>query len=360
MQALCNTLSQQGYDSVGMNGVSAALATLEPGGFDLLLTDLMMPHSDGLTLVRAALERDPTIAVVMMTGDGSIDSAVEAMKAGALDYVLKPFKLSTLLPVLERALTLRRLRLDNAALHASVQAHAQELELANRELEAYAFSVSHDLRAPLRSLAGLTQLLAQRLPAPVSPEVNRLLQLIETSSNRSQRLVNDLLRLSRVGRQPLQRALVNMASLAREVIAEMQAEKTLPAAPVEAPHAPQTRFDDAMPNAQADPSLLRQVFVNLLSNAWKFTQGMPEPAIEVGWLATSSAYFVRDNGVGFESGSADKLFMPFSRLEGAQRFEGSGVGLSIVQRIVQRHGGRIWAEAAPGQGACFCFTLPPA
>lgn len=351
MQALCNTLEQQGYETQGASSAQAALDQLAHAHFDLLLTDLMMPVLDGLELARAAQQHDPQIAVVMMTGEGSVAGAVQAMQAGALDYVAKPFKLGTMLPVLERALALRRLRAENTALQERVQAHARELERANAELEAYAYTVSHDLRAPLRSLDGLTQRLAAALPQPASPEVRRLMELIERSARQSQQLVTDLLRLSRVSRQPLQRIRVDMHALARSVIAELRAEHR---------QRPLTISVDAgLPVADADAGLLRQVLVNLLANAWKFSHEQSQPSVEIGWLPYEGggAYFVRDNGVGFDMRNADKLFEPFERLDGARGFEGTGVGLSIAQRIVQRHGGRLWAEAEPGRGACFYFTL---
>ncbi|HSI60549.1 MAG TPA: ATP-binding protein [Ideonella sp.] len=355
MQALCNTLAQQGYRTVGCVGADEALQQLRTDRFDLLLTDLMMPLTDGLALARAALAIDPQMAVVMMTGQGSIATAVEAMQSGVLDYVLKPFKLAAMLPVLERALAIGRLRSENAALHERVRQHALELENANRELEAYAAAVSHDLRAPLRSIDGLTKLLSHKLGGALTQDTRYVLDLIGNCAHRGQRLVEDLLRLSRVSRQPLARSEVDVAELAREVAAELQAESA-------AKPAVAVAVGETWPVAQADPALLRQVFVNLLGNAFKFSQRSPQARVEVCCHTREGecVYCVADNGPGFEMSGAEDLFKPFERLQGAEDFEGSGVGLSIVQRIVQRHGGRIWAEASPGQGARFYFTLAEA
>ncbi|CAN5784146.1 response regulator [soil metagenome] len=351
MEALCNILAQQGYLTSGCTSAEDALKRLRTERFDLLLTDLMMPGTDGLALARAALEADPQMVMVMMTGQGSVATAVEAMQSGVLDYVLKPFKLGAMLPVLERALAIGRLRRDNLALQQRLLERTQELEVANLELEAYAATVSHDLRAPLHGIEGLAQLLAQRLAAHLTPEMQNLFTLLDSRVLRAQRLVDDLLRLSRVARQDLMRSDVDVSKMASEVALELRTGLTAPGMTV--------LVQDDMPHALADPALLRQVFVNLISNAIKFTHRLPRAQVEVGACVEGGApgYFVRDNGPGFDMLLAERLFMPFERLQGAASYEGSGVGLSIVKRIVQRHGGRVRVEAALGQGATFYFTL---
>ena len=351
MQALCNILQQQGYSATGCISAGEAMQQLRTESFDLLLTDLMMPGTDGLALARSALAHDPQMVAVMMTGEGSIASAVEAMQSGVLDYVLKPFKLGTMLPVLERALAIGRLRADNLRLQQRVLQRTRELEVANDELEAYAASVSHDLRAPLRGIDGLAQLLGERLAQVATRETQDLLAMIGTSSRRAQRLVDDLLRLSRIGRQPLQRVVVDLALLAREVAAELAAGAGRDPASIV--------VDGHLGTAAVDLPLLRQVFVNLLGNALKYTREVPRACIEVHREDSDGerVYVVSDNGPGFDMSQAGRLFMPFERLQGTQQHEGNGMGLSIVQRIVLRHGGRVWAHAAPGRGASFCFTL---
>jgi len=350
MQALCDTLRDQGYDVVGCSSGEAGLAEMQKAPFDLLLTDLTMPGMDGITLLRAALQIDPTLVVIMMTGAGTIGSAVEAMQSGALDYILKPFKLSAVLPVLARGLAVRRLRQRNAALEREVREHSAELEATNIELDAFTRSVSHDLRTPLNALIGFSSLLTMKYAPQMEAEPRLWLDQIERAAKRMNQLIDDLLRLSRLGRQALSLEPVDLGSLVRGVVDELIPAQDRQHVQV---------LVGALPPVNADPPLLRQVFANLLSNACKFTRRTTQPTIEVGCSLGSEGqvFFVRDNGAGFDMAHADRLFGAFERLHRAEEFEGSGVGLSIVQRIVQRHGGRIWAESKPGQGATFYFTL---
>jgi signal transduction histidine kinase len=350
MQALCDTLEDQGYITVGFSNGEAALEALRATPFDLLLTDLMMPGIDGITLMRTALRIDPTMVAIIMTGEGTISTAVEAMRSGALDYILKPFKLGAIVPVLTRGLAVRRLQTENAALARRVQEHAVQLEEANRELEAFTRSASHDLRSPLNAVLGFSSLLAAGLgPADPAEQHNWFVQ-IERSAKRMSQLMDDLMRLSRLGREALKLQPVDMAALVNEVIAELHEQQPQRVVTV--------RIGD-LPRELADPGLLRQVFVNLLSNAFKFTRDTPNATIDIDCVEVKgeAAYCVRDNGPGFDMAQAGSLFGAFQRLHKSDAFEGSGVGLSIVQRIVKRHGGRVWAQAAPGQGASFYFTI---
>jgi signal transduction histidine kinase len=352
MKALCHTLSDHGFIVTGFVSAKAALAAIQQQEFDLILTDLMMPEMDGIALLRGALEARPDIVGIIMTGEGTIATAVEAMKTGALDYILKPFKLSVILPVLSRALMVRRLRLQNAELERRVHERTKELEVANRDLESFCHSVSHDLSAPLRHIEGFANLLVENHAAQLSPEAQRLLGFITTSSTRMGQLIHDLLQFSRLGRQQVLKRPLKVTALVQDVLndlAESRAGRNI-----------DIRIGD-LPDCLGDPSLLKQVFVNLLSNAIKFTRRKENAVIEVGHAAKGgeNIYFVKDNGAGFEMSSAKRLFGVFERLHPATEFEGTGVGLSIVERIIQRHGGRIWAEAEIEKGATFFFTLPP-
>jgi signal transduction histidine kinase len=352
MQALCDTLEDHGYQVVGCTHGEAALVALRQGPFDLLLADLMMPDLNGIDLLRAALQVDPMLVGIIMTGEGTIGSAVEAMQTGALDYILKPFKLSAILPVLGRGLTVRRLRLENAELARRVHKHVSELEVANRELDAFTRSASHDLRAPLNVISGFAKLLVSDPSMEMPAEQRGWLAHIERSAQRMHQLIDAMMRLSSVGRQTLSMQAVDLAVLVRSVVDDLLSEQPLHVTP---------RIGD-LPEIVADATLLRQLFVNLLSNAFKFTRRVEHAAIEIGCeqRGEERVFFVRDNGAGFDMARAPRLFDAFQRFHRAEEFEGSGVGLSIAQRIVERHGGRIWAEAAPSRGATFFFTLPGA
>jgi signal transduction histidine kinase len=351
MKALCAILREHDYETVGFPAPNAALAALQDGRFDLLLTDMMMPEMDGIALLQAARQIDPDLVGVMMTGAGTIATAVEAMKAGALDYILKPFDLSIILPVLSRALAMRRLRRVNAQLDEGLRQRTAELEAANKELEAFSYSVSHDLRAPLRAIDGFSNLLLIDHARTLPSEAQRLLNNISLNAKRMGQLIDDLLGFSRLTRQPLSRQLVSVSALVQGVLRDLRKEQSTRSLEVSVA---------ALPDCHGDPSLLTQVFVNLLSNALKFTRHRTTAKIEIGCQrhGREQVYFVRDNGAGFDMQYAEKLFGVFQRFHRAEEFEGTGIGLSIVQRIVHRHGGRIWAEAHVDQGAAFYFTIP--
>ena len=350
MKALCDTLESEGYSTTGFTSPAKALAALREEKFDLVLSDLMMPEMDGITLLRAAMKADSNLVGIMMTGQGTIATAVDAMRAGALDYILKPFKLSAILPVLSRALEMRRLRMENAELVRRVRERTDELEAANRELESFSFSVSHDLRAPLRAIDGFSRILTEEYAAHMPLEAQEMLDRVTIKARRMERLIEDLLRFSRLGRQSLSKKPVKIAALMNEVLEELRKDT--------AERQVEIGVGD-LPDCLGDASLLKQVFANLLSNAFKFTRHKEKATIEVGCRREEAdqIYFVRDNGAGFDMRYADRLFGVFQRLHREDQFEGTGVGLSIVQRIVLRHGGRIWADAEVDKGATFYFTL---
>ena len=228
---------------------------------------------------------------------------------------------------------------------------AEELARTNAELETFSYSVSHDLRAPLRAINGYAQALIEDHSATLDPEGRRLLAVVRDNARRLGQLIDALLTFSRLGRQALKETALDMTELARTAADELRHGAT--------DHALEVHID-ALPPASGDRTLIRQVFANLVGNAFKFTRGRPAPRIEIGARSAGGdmVYLVRDNGAGFDMRYADKLFQVFSRLHHQDEFEGTGVGLALVQRIIQRHHGRIWAEGVPNQGATFYFTLP--
>lgn len=230
-----------------------------------------------------------------------------------------------------------------------LEASKHQLEEANRELESFSYSVSHDLRAPLRAIDGFSRILAEDFAGQVNATGQHYLSRIRDNARRMNQLINGLLEFSRLGRQPVDRQRLQLAPVIQQVLDEFK--------PEHAGRQVDIVVGD-LPDCLADPMLLRQVFVNLLSNAFKYSSKSDKARIEVGWRSDVGAYFVRDNGVGFDMQYIYNLFGVFQRLHRADEFEGTGVGLATVQRIVHRHGGRIWAEAQVDQGATFYFTLP--
>ena len=236
-------------------------------------------------------------------------------------------------------------------LEEQVAERTRALEGTNAELESFSYSVSHDLRAPLRAIHGFARILLDDHREQLDPEAQRLLGVIDQNTRRMGQLIDDLLSFSRLGRKGLETARVDMRDLARNVADEVrrsEGERELEIT------------IDALPPARGDRALLRQVVSNLVSNAAKFTRGRPDSRIEVGYQpnGAEATYYVKDNGAGFDDRYADKLFGVFQRLHSTEEFEGTGVGLAIVKRIVQRHGGRVWAESKLNEGATFYFTLP--
>jgi len=349
--ALCRTLEMENYLTTGFTSARMALAHLAEHRYDILLTDLMMPEMDGITFLQAAQNIDRDLAAIMMTGHGTIDTAVKSLQSGALDYVLKPFRLDNLRPVLARALTIRRLRAENRELQLRVEERTRELEASNEELESFSYSVSHDLRAPLRAIDGYCDLFMKDYSRQIPPDGLDLLTNVCAGATRMHRLIDDLLHLARFSRQPLETHTVSMNELVQRALAAVQQQWRDHPARLEV---------EALPDCHGDSSLLEHVLTNLLSNAFKFTCGHDSPRIQVGSYkeGAEQVYFVRDNGAGFDMKYADKLFGAFQRLHSQAQFPGTGIGLSIVRRIIRRHGGRVWAESRPQEQTTFYFSLP--
>ena len=249
---------------------------------------------------------------------------------------------------MHQARLLAQVRNHAAELEETVRRRTEALQAANKELEGFSYSVSHDLRAPLRAVDGYARMLEEDYAERLDEEGRRLLAVVRQSSARMGQLIDDLLNFSRLGRQEPSRQPVDMTGLAREVAAELRERSN---ASIEI---------GELPRATVDRALMRQVWTNLVGNALKYSGKRADARVEIGGKRNGreNLYWVRDNGVGFDMRYADKLFGVFQRLHRADEFEGTGVGLAIVQRVVGRHGGRVWAESKPGDGACFHFSLP--
>jgi signal transduction histidine kinase len=239
----------------------------------------------------------------------------------------------------------------NADLERRVAERTTELTSANRELEAFSYSVSHDLRAPLRSIDGFALALIEDHGDRLEPSARQYVEIVRQESQRMGHIIDDLLGLARIGRGTLSRGPVNVSALCAEIVEDLRQRE------------PQRRVAvDVMADmiVLADANLLRIALENLVGNAWKFTSRTPDARVEIGLGGTPAlpSLYVKDNGAGFDAAHASKLFKPFARLHAASEYEGTGLGLATVARIVKRHGGAVAADSRPGEGATLSFTLP--
>jgi two-component system NtrC family sensor kinase len=382
LEELSEQLRQSGYDVLKARSGEEALELLAIQEPDCILLDVVMPGLSGYETCRRIKEapRLRDIPLLMLSARDERDAMLEGINVGADDYIPKSSDYDVLRARLRAQLRRKQFEDENrnireqfarkeleaaqarsalvlaesrAVLMADLQAKNSELEQVNRELETFSYSVSHDLRAPLRGIAGFSDILLEAHAAQLDPEGLGYLQRVRKSAQRMGELIDDLLALSRVGKAEVKRARVDLSLEANKVASELKGAH--PARALEFAIAPNLVVD-------ADAGLVRVLLENLLGNAVKFTAPTPRARIEVGSqdAVGNVTYFVRDNGVGFKMSSASKLFGAFQRLHAQQEFEGTGIGLATVLRVVKRHGGRVWAEAAPGLGATFFFTLTQA
>ncbi|MEI7663514.1 MAG: ATP-binding protein, partial [Bacteroidota bacterium] len=227
---------------------------------------------------------------------------------------------------------------------------ARLLETTNGDLEAFTYSVSHDLRAPLRAIDGFTRILTEDYAAHLDEEGIKVAGVIRDNTQRMGQLIDDLLAFSKLGRTEMHKANVSMRDLVEECLKELHTRN---------PVSEIVTMNGSLPVTRADRSMMKQVWINLLSNAVKFSSGSPNPAIDISCTTDqeNTVFAIKDNGVGFDMQYRDKLFGVFQRLHSQKEFEGTGVGLAIVHRIIDRHGGKVWAESQPGHGATFYFSL---
>jgi signal transduction histidine kinase len=307
-------------------------------------------------IARQVMEkRDFSLRVRRTTEDeiGYLVDAINDMlgEVGRRQEALEASNITLGREMAERARVEDQLRELNIELERRVDARTAQLEAANKELESFSYSVSHDLRAPVRAIIGFSRMLSEEHIQQLSAEAQRLLGIVQSEAHRMGALIDDLLAFSRMGRQAMQMYDVDMTQLARTTYEGLVAH-----------HATNdVEFQlGALPRARGDRSLLGQVWANLLANALKFSSKASKPRIEVSAISdeTEHVYFVRDNGVGFDPRYQSKLYGVFQRLHDAADFPGTGVGLALVQRIITRHGGRVWADSKLNEGATFYFTLP--
>jgi len=391
-------LECNGFQVYAANNGKEALVMLAERKPSFVLSDIVMPEMDGYELCKHIKADDDlrNIPVILVTVLSDASDVAKALECGADNFITKPYDeefllsriqnikagtqlqhtrntekpleisiagqiyyitsermqiLDLLLSTYELAIQRNEeLQKANTQLETRVTERTVELTQANQELEAFSYSVSHDLQAPLRSMDGFSQILLEGYSDKLDEQGKDYLQRVRSATQRMGMLVDDMLSLSRVTRGEMKQEFVDLSSLVQSITTELQ--KSQPERQIEFITTPGV-------TANGDDHLLRILLENLLGNAWKFTGKHPTARIEFGTtqVAGEQVFFVRDDGVGFDMTYADGLFVAFQRLHAADDFPGTGVGLATVQRIVQRHGGRVWAEGEVEKGATFYFTL---
>jgi signal transduction histidine kinase len=372
--------SELAREQLAMEGIACVMQRIETReefvaallrcDFDLIFADYELPGFDGLSAFAMARRQCADIPFIILTGKMGEELAIESLKSGVTDYVLK-HRLSRLAPAVSRALRelLERgrrrvaeaeLRQYQEHLEDLVRRRTLELEeknrqlaVANRDLESFVYSATHDLRTPLVIIGGFTKLLEKSCAGKIDEQELGLLRSVITNVGRMEQLLNDLFTFFQVSTAELRKVEVDMETAVREAFAGLlpligEREVRLETGP--------------LPPAYGDPAMIRQVLANLLANAVKYTSRRESARLEVSGRVEPEAtvYVVRDNGVGFDMRSREKLFTIFQRLHDRKDFPGTGVGLAIVARIVEKHGGRVDAEGVPEEGASFSFSLPRA
>jgi signal transduction histidine kinase len=318
---------------------------------DIVVSDIMMPEMDGYQLVKE-IRADPglrAIPVILLSARAGESSQLEGLERGADDYVVKPFSARELVARVRTHLALRNTR---EKLLGELAEKNLLLEAANKDLEAFSYSVAHDLRNPLKTVRGFSNLLLEEFGAGLPEDAREYATRIDKAGTRMESLVQGLLQLSKIGRSDLKRRAVDVSKLVADIVAEFTERE--PERPIRLAIAPNL-------TAFADDALLAVALENLISNAWKFTRHAVDAEIRIDAddHGGETVFCVSDNGAGFDMSKAARLFDPFQRLHSADQFEGIGIGLATVQRVIGRHGGRIWAESAVGEGTTFYFTLSP-
>jgi len=335
------------------NGNDALKACLNHE-FALALLDVNMPEMDGYELAELMRgeKSHSAVPIIFLTAAYHQDEQVfRGYAAGAVDFLVKPILPDILLNKVRVFLNIYRQKQEIAHLNATLAARANELEAANRELESFNHTVSHDLRSPVLGIANLCRLILDKYGQTLDDKCRRYFRVIQDETLRLDKLINTLLGFSRLSRQEMHTQEVDLSALARTIAQELQATD------------PGRRVEFIIADhlcCRGDQELLKVALSNLLGNAWKYSSKQTLSTIEFANHnsdGSASTFYVRDNGVGFDPNFADKLFGLFQRLHSSDEFEGHGVGLVTVERIIHRHGGRVWAESAEGNGATFYFTL---
>jgi len=349
-----------------------AISAITQDSYDVILLDLSLPDGQGLETLKTLKEHSWEVPIVILSGLNNEKLAIQAVRQGAQDYLVKGYVTG------ETLVHALRYAIERKFIEEQLKTKTAQLEASNKELEAFSYMVSHDLRNPLTVVKGMSQLLKQKYDNKDDKEKLYIEHILQ-ASNRMEQIICDLLLLSQVKQKDLTVIPVNVSNLAEKIINSLKQQQSYREVKIV-----------IQPNviAIADKNLLNHVIENLLHNAWKYTAEQQDSLIELGVIDSNPkelsenlsklqleevdnlnqrnrirsayrklVYFIRDNGIGFNPNTAKKLFTPFHRLDNAQKFEGTGIGLAIVQSIIHRHNGKVWAKAEENLGATFYFTL---
>ncbi len=345
--------TEPSFEIAHEESLSRGAHRLEEGGIDLILLDLGLPDSQGIDSIRAMQARSGSVPVVVLTGLDDEETGIRALQEGAQDYLIKG-ELSSPLLVRSIRYAIERHRVEMALRESEETARrrAEDLQRSNEDLERFAYAVSHDLQEPVRMITSYAQLLARRYKGKLDADADEFIGFIEQGSRRMHDLIADLLEYSRVSTRqqplvPIDTEAVLAATLENLRFALEEQGGTV--------------THDPLLAVLGNPTQLQQVFQNLIGNGIKFRREGVAPRIHVAAERTGGMvrFSVADNGIGIEPQYFERIFVIFQRLHGREQYEGTGIGLAIVRRIVERHGGRIWVESRVGEGTAFHFTLQP-
>lgn len=345
LQLLTQLLRMESYEVRPVLNGTQALQAARHSQPDLILLDILMPDIDGYEVCRQlkADDRTKDIPVIFLTCMDLYENEAYGFELGAVDYIAKPYNSAI---VKSRIRTHLQIKIQNDILRQQ----AEELRIAYAELESFSYSVSHDLKSPLQIIRTYNDFLAEKMKSQEDEEGLGDTLIIRSSCDKMFEIIDDLLKLSRINTEKISVEPVNLSSMAKSIIKELK--KMNPERVVEFICKPDIVAD-------ADANLIQIAMQNLIYNAWKYTKKEATARIEFGVTQENgkSVFFISDNGIGFDKNDAEQLFVAFKRLSNTRDYEGTGIGLAIVYRVIKRHGGKVWAEGSMGHGASFKFTL---